>query len=119
MCPLDTFFNLDYFTIDMISDDGFLFFGFCTFTGTRADELSLAENGVAGHSRSGSHGGSVGSSKSDRLAGFEGDETQHIVGEPADEGLIAGADDDILYPEVSLISFSQGRCNPHIFGMHL
>ncbi|XP_072031832.1 synaptotagmin-16-like isoform X5 [Amphiura filiformis] len=68
--------------------------------GTRADDLSLAEQG-------GKHGsGSESIASSERLGGYEGD-TQNIVGEPADEGLIAGVGDDILYPEEALLDPSQ------------
>ncbi len=79
----------------------FLFYTWI-ISGTRTDDLSSAEHGAAYHGT-----GSDSVTSSDRLMGYEGDETQHIVGEPADEGLIAGVSDDILYPEVS--SFKRFR----------
>ena len=68
-------------------------FSFFTFSGTRTDELSLAEQGAAG-----SRSDSIVSSEH---GGYDNEDTQNVVGEPADEGLIAGVGDDILYPEVS------------------
>ncbi|XP_072031830.1 synaptotagmin-16-like isoform X3 [Amphiura filiformis] len=89
-----------YSTVSMVTNQSYATNSTQVSWGTRADDLSLAEQG-------GKHGsGSESIASSERLGGYEGD-TQNIVGEPADEGLIAGVGDDILYPEEALLDPSQ------------